>query len=114
MATHTLATSANLVAITYSQSPNVLLPADLATIAQGILNDAPSTSNVPPGVTSMMVGANSTIPGAFNYMGILTIPGRGFLKVFPGDVVAIDNSTNVGWPILVSADAIANGHWTYT
>lgn len=103
MATHTLATSGNLTAVTYSESPNVLLPADLAAIAQGILNDP---------AASMMVGANMVIPGAFNYMGILTIPGRGFLKVLPGDVVAFDPASNVGWPILVSANAIAHGSWT--
>jgi hypothetical protein len=97
--------------VTYSQSPNVLLPADLATIAQLILNDP--TGAMGPG-TSMMVGDHSVIPGAFNYMGILTIPGRGFLKLIPGDVVAVDPATNVGWPILVSANAIANGSWTLT
>jgi hypothetical protein len=34
----------------------------------------------------------------------------------PGDVVALDNlgGTNVGWPILVSADAIAHGSWVFT
>jgi hypothetical protein len=111
MATHTLATSANLVAITYNRSPNTLLPADLATIAQDILNDpTPATGEG----TSMMVGAHSTIPGAFSYMGILVIPGRGFLKVIPGDVVAVDTAANVGWPILVSANSIANGSWTFT
>lgn len=100
MATHTLVTAGGqtLVAITYSASPNVLLPADLATVAQGILQDN---------------AAGNTIPGAFNYMGILTLPnGRGWVKVLPGDVVAIDN---LGWPILVSAASIASGvKWTFT
>jgi hypothetical protein len=100
-----------LTAVTFSQSPSVLLPADLAAIAQAILNDP--TGATGPG-TSMMVGAHSVIPGAFNYMGILTIPGRGFLKVLPGDVLAVDPTTNVGWPILVSANAIANGAWVLT
>jgi hypothetical protein len=45
----------------------------------------------------------------------LFVPNRGVLRLFPGDVVAIDNlgGTNVGWPILVSADAIAHGSWTF-
>src|SRR5271166_274735 len=107
MATHTLATAAPLTAITYSQSPGVLLPADLATIAQAIL--AANTFG-------------NAIPGALNYMGILAIPGgpttqgnggiRGWVQVLPGEVVAVDPAT--GWPILVSAKAIAGGDWTYT
>jgi|SRR5215472_7363937 len=107
MATHTLVTKAatTLTAVTYSQSPVTLLPADLAAVAQAILDDT---------TTSNMVGAGMTIPGAFNYMGILMIPGRGFLKVLPGDVVAVDPATGVGWPILVSSNAIANGNWTLT
>jgi hypothetical protein len=40
----------------------------------------------------------------FNFNGQLEIPGRGMLMVKPGDVVAVDNT---GWPILVSAAAIA-------
>lgn len=105
MATHTLATSSAIVAVTYSQSPASLLPADLATIAADILNDPDK---------SMMVAAHATIPGAFNYMGLLVIPGRGVLQLYPGDVVAVDTASNVGWPILVSKNAIANGTWTYT
>jgi hypothetical protein len=44
---------------------------------------------------------------------ILTIPGRGQLKVLPGDVIAVDAS---GWPILVSgaAIAVAGSNWTLT
>jgi hypothetical protein len=43
--------------------------------------------------------------------GILTIPNRGWLKVLPGDYIAIDAN---GWPILVSAYSIATGGWTHT
>lgn len=42
--------------------------------------------------------------GRFSFNGQVEIPGRGILMVKPGDVVAIDNT---GWPILVSAAAIA-------
>ena len=108
MATHTLATSGNLKAITYSESPSVLLPADLATIAQEILND--------PNAFNGQSTARAMINGAFAYNGVLFIPNRGYLRVFPGDVVAVDSASSspVGWPILVSADAIANGQWTFT
>ncbi len=49
----------------------------------------------------------------FSKLGSLYVPGRGILKVNPGDVVAVDAS---GWPILVSAEAIAfaNSSWTLT
>ena len=98
MATHTLVTAAPLVAITYSQAPTVLLPADLATVANSILQDN---------------AFGNTIPGAFNFMGILTLPGgRGSVKVMPGDVVAVDNT---GWPILLSAKTITSAvDWTLT
>lgn len=35
--------------------------------------------------------------------GELHVPGRGVLKILPGDIIAIDN---LGWPILVSAASI--------
>jgi len=45
------------------------------------------------------------INNEFNFNGQLEIPGgRGYLTVKNGDVVAIDNT---GWPILISAAAIA-------
>ena len=86
------------MAITYSQSPLVLLPADLATVANGIKQDN---------------AAGNSMQGAINYMGLMVFPGgRGEIKVYPGDVWAIDSAT--GFPILVSAKAIAGGGWTYT
>jgi hypothetical protein len=103
MATHTLVTANPLTAVTFSPSPQVLLPADLAAIANSILS-----AN----------SFGSPIPGALNYMGILTIPGgpnggvRGWVQVLPDEVVAIDPTT--GFPILVSAKAIGGGDWTFT
>lgn len=49
----------------------------------------------------------------FTPSGLLLVPGRGYLYCKPGDVVARDNT---GWPILISASAIAYGgsQWTYT
>lgn len=43
----------------------------------------------------------------------VTIPGRGTLKIMPGDIVAVDSS---GWPILISAASIAypGSDWTLT
>lgn len=44
--------------------------------------------------------------GRLSFNGLLDIPGRGTLKVFPGDVVALDST---GWPVLISAASIAYG-----
>lgn len=72
--------------------------ADLAEINNGILDD----KNV----------AHPRWPGAFQQSGQLFIPNRGVLQVLPGDYVAYDTTT--GWPILLSAYAIASGPWTHS
>lgn len=69
--------------------------ADVASIANGIKNDA--------------VNGLPISPGAFSSNGLLYVPNRGVLKVNPGDAVLIDST---GWPILLSAYAVANGPWT--
>lgn len=56
------------------------------------------------GVNLMFVPRDNEPWGDFSFNGQLHIPRRGVLKVFRGDVVAIDNS---GWPILISANSIA-------
>lgn len=72
--------------------------ADIASIANGILND----KNV----------AHPIFPGSFAQTGLLVIPNRGILQCLPGDYVAFDTTT--GWPILLSAYAIASGPWTHS
>lgn len=54
--------------------------------------------------------AHPIVPGAWR-LGQLFIPNRGVLQVLPGDYVFYDST---GWPILVSANAIANGPWTHS
>lgn len=54
---------------------------------------------------------HSVWPGAFTANGQLYIPNRGVLKMLPGDYVGIDSQ---GWPILVSANSIANSNWVHT
>lgn len=49
--------------------------------------------------------------GQFSSGGLLTIPNRGVLQMLPGDYIGVDTR---GWPILLSADTIANGLWTHT
>lgn len=101
MATRTFGSNANnsLTALVMNTQA---LPADFATIAQGIKDDKVAAA-----------GAHPIWPGAFGSNGILYVPNRGELQVFAGDVVAIDNN---GWPILVSANSIAYGStlWTLT
>ena len=99
MATRTLGTNAttSLTAVLYNQSETTLLPADLATVSQGIKDDL----NV----------AHPVWPGAFSRSGLLYIPNRGVLKVLPGDYVAYDN---VGGAFLVTAYSILSGAWTHS
>lgn len=95
MATQVFGTTANnsLTAVTFATS---LLPADVATIQQGIKDDKIDAA-----------GSHPIYRGdAFSLQGLLYVPNRGILQVLPGDIVAIDNN---GWPILVSADSVAYG-----
>jgi hypothetical protein len=65
------------------------------------------------GVNIIFVPLGSAIGDPANFNGQLMIPGRGIIKVLPGDVIAVDNT---GWPILVSAASIgyAGSLWTFT
>ena len=97
MALVTLGTTAanSLSALVNSGS---MAAADLATLAAGIKDD--QTNGQP------------IYPGAYSSIDMLFVPNRGILKVLPGDYVAIDPTT--GWPILISALAIASGPWQHT
>jgi hypothetical protein len=96
MATGTIGTTANnsLVSKLFG---GALLPADVASIANAVKDDQ---NNLHP-----------IYPGAWSQSGTLYIPNRGVLKVLPGDYVAVDATT--GWPILISARAVASGPWTH-
>lgn len=66
------------------------------------------------GVGNQVVGSSTPYPiptGGYSRQGQLYIPNRGWLKVFPGDLVCVDAN---GWPMLVSANSIATGGWTKT
>lgn len=101
MATVLVGTDANNSLVGLAFNPQAL-PADFATIAQGIKDDRINAA-----------GAHPIFPGAFGSNGILYVPNRGILNVFAGDVVAIDNN---GWPVLISANSIAyaSSLWTVT
>jgi hypothetical protein len=99
MALHTLVTKAatTLTALTWTKDA---LPADIASLAQAILDD--------------LNPAHPRIPGAWSNNGVLYIPNRlgGFIPLSPGDTLAVDAN---GWPIVVSAQSLGAGNaWTYT
>lgn len=96
MATGTLGTNANN-SLTSLVMSGAMAPADVAAIQNAVLND--------------LINGNPIYPGAFAQTGLLFIPNRGVLKVLPGDFVGVDNK---GWPVLVSANSIANAAWTHT
>jgi hypothetical protein len=55
----------------------------------------------------------SRLPDSFSKNNLLYVPNRGVLRIHPGDAVGVDAS---GWPILVSAEALAYSasSWTFT
>ena len=99
MATHTIVTANALTAVTFSYAPAVLSWADLATVQDAIKDDL----NV----------AHPVLPNYFVREGLLFIPNRqAAIKILPGDVICV---TSRGFPILISADEVANGtSFTYT
>jgi hypothetical protein len=96
MALLTLGTNATttLSALLYTRNPPSV--ADVATFSANVKND--------------QINGRPIVPGAFRF-GQLVIPNRGVLQLVPGDYVAYDSQ---GWPILVSANSIANGLWTHS
>ena len=102
MATITLGSNATttLTAVAFAKS---LSAADIASIANAILDDRSQAGQQPANAAP---SAKPIWPGAFTLSGQLVIPNRGILQVLPGDYVAVDAN---GWPILVSANAIAGG-----
>lgn len=99
MALRTLGTNAttSLNALLYAAS---LPAADVASLALSIKDDVNVTHPVFTG--AFVLGGSQ---------GQLYVPNRGMLIVNPGDFVGVDSR---GWPILLSADTIANGPWTHS
>ena len=96
MALRTLGTSAtnSLSAQIFTRQ---MAQADIAQLAANIKNDQVNTTPI--------------LPGGFDHNGVIYIPNRGVLKLLPGDYVAYDST---GWPIVLSALAIASGPWTHS
>lgn len=96
MALKTLGTNATTTLHALVFQRGGLATADVATFKENILND--------------QVNVNPIYPGAFE-QGLLYVPNRGNLIIMPGDYIAYDAT---GWPILVSANAIASGSTSWT
>jgi hypothetical protein len=105
MATATLGTAATttLTAIPFIYGMAV---ADYATVAAAIKRDGHN-----PNVSGSASGPQPPIGVAFQRSGVLIVPERGVLRLFPGDYVALDAT---GWPILLSARAAASASWVHT
>ena len=103
MALKTLGTNANntLSAIKFLHGMTV---ADLATLNAAILNDGSQAGG--GALAKAAPSAKPIWPGALSTSGKLYIPNRGVLQVLDGDWIGYDAN---GWPILISANAIAGG-----
>lgn len=99
MATRTLGSTAqtSLTAIAWINGFASNTPADFATMLLSVKDDL----NL----------AHPIWPGAIGDNGFLYVPNRGYLRVLPGDYIGVDSQ---GWPILVSANSIANSNWVHT
>jgi hypothetical protein len=85
-----------------------MLAADIATINNAIFDDRVNLyPNLPTAALNVIPASAQGAAQAFQQVGQLWIPNRGFLRVFPGDRVMVE--TVSGWPILVSRTAIGVG-----
>lgn len=83
----------------------------LTALVEGSGNSAADVASIALAIKDDRINGNPIRPGAYSLNGRLYIPNRGSLLILPGDYVGVDN---VGWPILVSANSIANGAWTHS
>ena len=99
MATVTLGTDAttSLPALAFLRGIGSLAAADVASINNAIKDD--------------LNPAHPVVGGFVQSDGHLYVPNRGILSLRPGDYVGVDSQ---GWPILVSANSIANAAWTHS
>jgi hypothetical protein len=74
--------------------------------------DIQNKALVSAGILDDLNVAHPIYPGAFMQGHMLYVPNRGVLRCLTGDYVMFDATT--GWPILVSARAIAAGPWAHS
>ena len=102
MALSLLGTNANnsLTALVWNSV--AVSQADVADINQAILDDRNPRHPL----------AQTSGTGGFVKEGLLYVPNRGTLQLFPGDVVALDATS--GQVILLTAYGLSAGPWTLT
>ena len=98
MALRTLGTAATNTLSGFVVNTNDLIPADVATLMNSILND--------------QINGRPISNGAYSQTGLLVVPNRGVLRCLPGDFIGVDPAT--GFPILVSATAAGGASWVHT
>ncbi len=79
-----------------------------ALVNAQVLNDLVNGNPIWPGAVLGLGGGSTTVPLAGGGC-LLSIPNRGVLQCYNGDVIALDPAT--GWPILISARAFAGAQW---
>ena len=103
MATRTLGTNATTSLTAFVVGFNDLIPADLATLNNGIKRDPPGWNLWAIPATSGLVSGTGTVRPSINQayikQGTLVIPNRGTLVLKNGDFVCFDATT--GWPIVI-------------
>lgn len=99
MATKTLGTNATTSLTALQFQPGGMAAADVATIANAIMDDFATAGGQPSAPVGAGLGSKEKIwPGAFSSNGLLYIPNRGVLQMRPGDWVAVDAE---GFPFLI-------------
>jgi hypothetical protein len=108
MALHTFGTNAttSLSAIQFNPSNGVLSDSDLAALNALIKPNYNNTSGDFQGPNSGKLGTY------INREGQMSIPGRGFLQLQPGDWVCTDATT--GFPFVLSSIAVSSGPYTHS
>ena len=90
--------------------PGGMSTADVASFMAALKDDTPvsnSKENLPPSTKQVITSCYE--PGS----GRLFIPGRGMLKLYPGDFMIYDPIT--GFPFVISGNAMANNpNWVTT
>lgn len=97
MALNTIGTAANNQLAGFVVGTNDYTDPDAGTLRAAILDD--------------QINTHPVFPGAYEKRGMLFVPNRGHLKVFAGDIIAVDPTT--GWPILISKLAAAGASWVH-
>lgn len=116
MALRTIGTNANNSLSGFVVGFNDTIAADVAALNVALRGDPPGYAAWQEvAATGLVTGAGTNRPRinqAYVKQGLLIIPNRGHLQLKPGDFVCFDST--VGWPIVISGDAAANGPYTHS